>query len=184
MDSKVGVLSSGLAGDMPPDFYARLIQLAHRYQVKTVVDVPPDLLSDVLAAGPTVIKPNVDQLRPIYSMSASPSLDDLLAVADDLRARGADAVVLSTGNDGATVVDATGAWQLLPPPIEAVVEAGAGDCMVGGLTVGLARGESLVEAARLGAAAGAAKVMRHGLGSCKRSVIEQLFPRVKVRQVR
>jgi 1-phosphofructokinase family hexose kinase len=184
MDSEVVVLSSGLANDMPTDFYARLIRLAQRYPVKTVVDVPPDLLPDVLAAGPTVIKPNVDQLRWIYSLSPTPSIDDLLAVADDLRVKGAGAVVLSSGNTGATIVDAAGAWQLIPPQIEAVVEAGAGDCMVGGLTVGLARAQPLVAAARLGAAAGAAKVMRHGLGSCKRSVIGQLLPRVQVRQVR
>lgn len=183
MQCPVVVISSVLATGMPSDFYARLIRLAHRYDVQTVVDVPPELFPETLAAGPTVIKPNIDQLRARYGLGPTPTVEDICTVADELRRGGASAVILSLGEDGALVVEAGGAWRLIPPPVEAVVEAGAGDCMVGGIAVGLVRGLPLVEAARLGAAAGAAKVMRHGLGSCKRSIVDQLLPRVQVRKV-
>lgn len=184
MECAAVVLSSVLAKGMPTDFYARLVRLAHRYRVKTIVDVPPELFPETLAAAPTVIKPNVDQLRPLYGLGHHPKTADLLGVADDLRAKGAEAVVLSMGEDGALVVGADGAWRVTPPPVEAVVEAGAGDCMIGGIAVGIERGRSLVDATQLGAAAGAAKVMRHGLGSCKRPVTERLCPRVRVRRLR
>jgi 1-phosphofructokinase family hexose kinase len=184
MECSVVVFSSGLAEGMPDDFYPRLIHLAHGYGARTIVDVPPALLGSALAAHPTLVKPNLDQLRTWYPLDGQPPLTARLAVADDLRARGAGAVVLSAGETGALVVDANHAWQIRPPLVEPVVEAGAGDCMVGGLAVGLARGLPLPQAAALGAAAGCAKVMRHGLGSCKRSVVERLVPRVQATPIR
>lgn len=183
MECSVVVLSSVLTEGMPSDFYAHLIRLARRYGVQTVVDVPPELFPESLAAGPSVIKPNIDQLRIRHGLGPNPTLEEIRSVADELRARGAKAVIISLGGGGALVVNADGVWHVTPPQVEPVVEAGAGDCMVGGVATGLARGLPLVDAARLGAAAGAAKVMRHGLGSCKRPFVEQLLPRVQIRKV-
>jgi 1-phosphofructokinase len=180
LECRVLVLSTCLADGMPPAFFARLVRLANRHHVRTIADLPPALLPDVIAARPTLIKPNVDQLRELYALGAEPALADLRAVAEDLRARGAGAVVLSRGAAGALLVEEAGAWRLIPPAVEAVVEAGAGDCMTGGIAAGLAQGQALVEAVRLGAAAGCAKVMRHGLGTSKRDVTQRLLPHVQV----
>jgi len=184
MECPIVVISSVLASGMPSDFYARLIRLARHHGTRTIVDIPPELLQESLAAGPTAIKPNIDQLRSLYGLGQNPSLEDVRHVADRLCEQGASAVVLSLGKDGALVVERGRAWQLTSPQVEAVVEAGAGDSMVGGIAVGLARGLTLVDAARLGAAAGAATVLRHGLGSCKRPIVEQLLPRIAVRSLR
>jgi 1-phosphofructokinase len=53
--------------------------------------------------------------------------------------------------------------------------------MTAGLAVGVARGDGLSAAARLGAAAGALNVTRRGLGTGEREEIERLATHVVVR---
>ena len=55
--------------------------------------------------------------------------------------------------------------------------------MVGAMAAMLAQGLSLEEALRWGAAAGAANFLRHGLGTGSRTVIEDLLPRVELREL-
>jgi 1-phosphofructokinase len=57
---------------------------------------------------------------------------------------------------------------------------GCGDTMRGALAAALAGGTALPEALRLGAAAGAANFLRHGLGSGRREVAEDLLERVEL----
>lgn len=184
MECPVVILTTDLLEGMPPDFFVRLTRLANRYRVRTLVDLPLPLLTEVVAAEPMLVKPSLDQVRQSRGLDAEASTPELLEVADGLRQGGAGAVVLSQGKDGAIMVTGEGAWRLVPPAVEAVVERGAGDCMTGAMAVGLCRGEPLLEAARLGAAAGCAKVMRHGLGTCKRVVTERLLSRIEVQRLR
>ena len=55
--------------------------------------------------------------------------------------------------------------------------------MVGAMAATLAQGRSLEEALRWGAAAGAANFLRHGLGTGSRDVVEDLLPRVELREL-
>lgn len=51
-------------------------------------------------------------------------------------------VVISTGEEGALWVNASGEWIAKPPSVEVVSTVGAGDSMVGGLIYGLLMRES------------------------------------------
>jgi ribokinase len=67
-----------------------------------------------------------------------------------------DAVVVTMGGAG-SVLWASGSATTVPPlPVDAIDATAAGDAFVGALAVGLAAGWSLLEAVRLGNAAGAA----------------------------
>jgi 1-phosphofructokinase len=61
---------------------------------------------------------------------------------------------------------------------------GAGDSMTAGVAATLARGGSLTEAVRIGAAAGAVNVTRHGLGTGNIDAIAKLAERVELSAVR
>ena len=63
---------------------------------------------------------------------------------------------------------------------EALDQRGTGDSMFAATGVGLARGMSLIDALRLGMAAGALNVTRRGLGSGTRDEIERLAAHVTV----
>ena len=80
-----------------------------------------------------------------------------------LRSRGVRAVVTTLGAAGAVVTDADGTTESVPaPPARVVDTTGAGDAFAGVLAARLAAGDSLVEAARWGTAAGSLAVRAAG----------------------
>jgi len=80
--------------------------------------------------------------------------------------------------NGATNLDHS---ELIAPVFEPVDHRGTGDSMFAATGVGLARGMSMIEALRLGMAAGALNATRRGLGSGTREEIERLAAHVTVK---
>ena len=79
-----------------------------------------------------------------------------------LLARGATAVAITLGSEGACLIDSVG-LRLVPPfPAKAVDTTAAGDTWCGAVAAALAAGLDLVTAAREAAAAAAITVSRHG----------------------
>jgi 1-phosphofructokinase len=72
-------------------------------------------------------------------------------------------------------------FQLAGPVFEALDERGTGDSMFAATGVGLARGMGVLDALRLGAAAGALNATRRGLGTGTRQEIERLATHVTAR---
>ncbi|MGW2620315.1 ribokinase [Streptomyces sp. NPDC001500] len=80
-----------------------------------------------------------------------------------LRGRGAKAVITTLGGSGAIVTDTDGTTTALPAiPADVVDTTGAGDAFTGVFAARLAAGDSLLEAARLGIAAGSLAVRTPG----------------------
>ena len=79
-----------------------------------------------------------------------------------LREAGIDSVVLTLGARGSLVADADGTHRIPAAPVTAVDTTGAGDAFIGALAVGLARGETLPDAARLASRVGAFAATGHG----------------------
>jgi 1-phosphofructokinase len=64
--------------------------------------------------------------------------------------------------------------------VQTVDPRGAGDSMTAGIAAALCRGEDLLSAARLGAAAGGLNVTRRGLATGSRPEIERLMEHVQI----
>jgi 1-phosphofructokinase len=95
--------------------------------------------------------------------------------------RGARSVLVTRGGEPALVLRNGSAWELAPPSFDGGAPEGSGDSMVGALAAAIARGLDWEQALRLGAAAGAANFLRHGLGTGSRSVVDELVERVELR---
>jgi sugar/nucleoside kinase (ribokinase family) len=89
-----------------------------------------------------------------------PDRASVLSAMRGLIERGAGSVVVTQGKGPVWIMEGASAWELTPPSVAPVVNPiGSGDCLAAGLALGLARGDSLLDAARLGIAAAAANVM-------------------------
>jgi len=98
--------------------------------------------------------------------------------------RGRHRVVISRASAPAVLIDGATAMEqveLVPPVFEALDQRGTGDSMFAATGVGLARGMGMIDALRLGVAAGALNATRRGLGSGTREEIERLAAHVRVR---
>jgi len=177
-DSALAVLS----GSAPPGFheggYGELVaSLRSGQDVRCLVDASQGLLRRAVEARPFLVKPNREEAE---ALSGEPIGGPAAAarVARALAARGVVMPVVSLGSAGAVAVyggRALHAWLSLPAAGHPV---GAGDCMLGGMAVGLARGERMEDVLRLGVACGAANTLSAETGWVRREDVEALRPRV------
>nr|WP_248965014.1 PfkB family carbohydrate kinase [Sphaerisporangium perillae] len=93
-----------------------------------------------------------------YRAAGSSGLDGHLAGAEALRRAGAESVVVSMGADGLVAVTPDGSWRARMPYKVPGNPTGAGDALVAGLALGLARNTPWPERLRTAAALGAAAV--------------------------
>ena len=143
---------------------------------------PARALPDDLLAAIDVIAPNEFEAETLTGIPVTDDANARLA-AQKLHERSGCSVVITMGARGALVLDATSSTgspiiTLLPAhKVKAIDTTAAGDAFVGGLAVGLGEGRSLVDAARLGSAAGAISATRLGAQPSlpKRAEAEELL---------
>lgn len=166
-------------GGVPEDGLARLVELAHAAQVPTLLDTYGPQLARTLELHPTLIKINQHEAGALLGCVIRTPLEASAAVRE-LRRRGARAVVITLGSLGAIGVTAGGeSFGWAAPQVAALSPIGSGDCLLAGIATGLARGETLLAATRLGVAAGAANTLQFGAGRLSLQQVEELLPLVQ-----
>src|SRR5262245_8191859 len=154
--------SGSLPPGVPDEFYARAARVAKARGSIVIMDTSGKALTSVLKEGVYLVKPN---LRELQELVGAPLLDQnarIGACRKIVESGSAQVVVLTLGADGALLVTANAAYLAHAPDITAVSAVGAGDSFVGGLVWKLAESGSVVEAFRLGVAAGSAAVLNPG----------------------
>ncbi|SUG29137.1 6-phosphofructokinase 2 [Salmonella enterica subsp. arizonae] len=84
-------------------------------------------------------------------------------------------VVVSLGPQGALGIDSENCIQVVPPPVKSQSTVGAGDSMVGAMTLKLAQDASLEEMVRFGVAAGSAATLNQGTRLCSRDDTQKIY---------
>lgn len=166
-------LSGSLPPGAPDDLYARLVRrLRQAGTTRVAVDSSGTPLAAALAAGPDVIKPNRAELAEATGIPVT-TLGEALAAADQLRERGARAVLASLGADGALLLEGSRAAYGYAPVAEPRSAVGAGDALLAGfLAAGGSGVDALAEALAWGAAAASLPGSRMpGPADLKRSAV-------------
>ncbi|GAA2806994.1 1-phosphofructokinase [Saccharopolyspora taberi] len=148
------VSSGSLPSGCPEDLHARLVRVGHGAGARVAVDASGPALAAACEAGPDLIKPNLAELAEL-SGRALARLGEVLGVAREIRAAGVAGVLVSLGEDGALLVDGTGAWHAAGPATAVLSTVGAGDATLAGF---LRAGGSGPEALRVAVAYGTAAV--------------------------
>ena len=175
--ARVAVLTGSLPPSMPDDTYRDVVEGLRG--TRTIVDASGELLKCACAARPFAIKPNRTEAEALTGTR----IDSPAAAASAARAlagSGVHLAIISLGADGAVGCWEDRACHVIPPVVTVVNSVGAGDCLVGGLAAGLARDWDIVDALRLGVAAGAAKVLSTDTGGVHRADIDRLLPAVRL----
>jgi 1-phosphofructokinase len=147
------VASGSLPPGTPATVYADLVRSLVGSGTCVAIDTSGPALDAVLAAGPTLVKPNRDELAEVTGRQ-SLTIADVVEAATRLRDLGAGAVLASLGGDGAVLVDDDGAIHGRTPAVLPLSSVGAGDAMLAGFLAGGGKGaDALVEALAWGAAA-------------------------------
>lgn len=164
--------------EIPLDCVEEAARLAAARGAKVVLNPAParPLLSSTLKLVDLIV-PNESETSLLTNLPIN-DFEQAETAARSLIQNGAHSVVLTLGRRGAMVVENDQPGIHIPPhPVHVVDTTAAGDAFVAGLAVGLAEGKSLLEAVRLGNAAGAFAVTRLGAQPAmpRRSEAEQLL---------
>src|SRR5690606_7473159 len=120
-------------------------------------------------------KPNLSELQDLAGRELSGEGEQLEAARELVAEGKSSVVVVSLGAAGALLITQDGHEHIRTPIVPIRSKVGAGDSMVGAISLGLSRGISIGEAVRLGVAAGASAVMSEGTELCRKSDVDRLY---------
>ncbi len=169
------VASGSLPPGVPANFYGSLAALAVEMKFRLIVDTSGEALRCAAAKGTFLLKPNVQEMS--YATGGGVLTDTLIEGASRaiVESGRSEVVIVSAGPAGAWLTDRHGTRRIPAPLVPIASRIGAGDSMVAGIAVALARGAEIDEAARFGIAAGSAAVTAPGHALCRREETERLF---------
>lgn len=162
--------------------YREMIRMARDEGKKVILDTSGSLLEECIASRPTMIKPNIDEIRMLTARPMN-TQESLIQAAKDIHEEGIPVVVLSLGGDGSLVVCTEGVFRVRVPKIQAVNTVGCGDSMIAGFAVGFARNLPIEETICLASAISAANALRMETGYFEREDMEELLPRISIRKL-
>jgi len=169
------VASGSLPFGVPVDFYARVARIGKEKGSKVIVDAPSENLKPVLQEGVYLIKPNIREFRELFDEQIKEEPQIKEKAREIIRTGQSEIVVVSLGAAGVIVAFDETVEHIVPPTVPVISKVGAGDSMVAGIVLSLAKGMSVYEAIRFGVAAGTAAVMTPGTELCRREDAERLY---------
>jgi len=172
------VASGSLAPGVPADFFARVAQIGKDLGARVIVDTSGEALRLAAQAGVFLLKPNLRELGQLAGRDLADEDEQEEAARQIIESGGCAAVVISLAAAGVRLVTAEYSEHLRAPTVPIRSRVGAGDSMVAGIVLSLARGEMLRNAVRYGLAAGTAAVMQHGTQLCRLEDVERLYSRM------
>jgi 1-phosphofructokinase family hexose kinase len=167
------VLSGSLAPGVPPSFYASCVRAARVAGVASIVDAKGEPLRLALAEGPSVVKPNRQELEETTGVGTATPEHLRESFARLVGNTGARAVV-TMGAEGAVLADGDEFTRITVPRIKAVSPIGSGDSLAGGLAAGLSDGLTFTQAACFGCACAVANALTEFAGHVRLHDVERL----------
>jgi 1-phosphofructokinase family hexose kinase len=176
------LLSGSLPPGVPSDFYARLIGMARRKHVKTLLDTDGDPLREGIEASPTVVSPNQGEAERLLNRALVTRNHFLDAVAR-IRAMGPETVALSLGSRGAVGAIEGAIIEAIPPRVEVLCPIGSGDALAAAFAWSMERSHDFVDALRWGVATGTASATLPGLRTASLEQAKEMYRQVEVRRI-
>lgn len=167
---------------VPLEVYGSLVADVKANGVPAIVDLSSPRLDSALEGKPDLVKINDWQIAGFVSGPVDTE-ERMRAAMERVRAQGAESVIVTRAGEPALALRDGSFTELTPPKFERGGREGCGDSMMGALSATIAGGRGWEDVLRLSAAAGATNFLRHGLGTGSREVIEELAPRVHLRNL-
>lgn len=169
------VASGSLPPGLPDDFYAQVARSGKDNGVRVIVDASGKALNLALQEGVYLIKPNVREFKDLIGKDIKEESQIKAEARKMVKSGRCEVLVISLGAAGALLVSGNIAEHISAPTVPIVSKVGAGDSMVAGMVLSLARGKPLRESVLFGMASGAAAVMTPGSELCRREDTERLY---------
>ena len=181
-DADVVAMSGSVPKGLDGTAYPRLVRIVKEAGKPVILDTSGKLLEMGIEAKPSMIKPNIDEIRMLTGKSCD-DLKEIIEAARTIHQKGAEIVAVSLGADGSLAVSDEGVFRAVVPKIDAVNTVGCGDSMIAGFALGISEGLSLPETLRRASAISAAAAMREETGFFVMEDMERLLPQIQITKI-
>lgn len=181
-DADVVAMSGSVPKGLDGTAYQRLVSIAKDAGKPVILDTSGKLLEMGIEAKPTLIKPNIDEIRMLTGKSCN-DIQEIIEAAKAIHEKGVEIVAVSLGADGSLAVGDEGVFRAVVPRINAVNTVGCGDSMIAGFALGISEGLPLEETLRRASAISAAAAMREETGFFVMEDMEKLLPQIEISRI-
>ena len=176
------ILSGSLPPRVPATIYATIITRLKRREKRIVLDTSGEALREGIQAGPTIVKPNIEELRYLTG-DALTSEAEIQQAAHQLLNEDIELIVVSMGKQGAILVEQAKTLIAVPPSIIVKKTFGAGDAMVAGLVAARIQGLDLADCGRLATAFSVGAIAHFSYILPSHETLRQHFYQVSIRDI-
>ncbi|RFS20653.1 1-phosphofructokinase family hexose kinase [Chitinophaga silvatica] len=169
------VASGGLTPGLAENAFQHIGLLAKRKGIPFIVDTSGKALQLAANSGVYLLKPNLAELATLAGKEELTGEETVVAARSIIQAGDCRYVVVSLGAGGAILVTEEEVKHYQAPVVKALSTVGAGDSMVAGMVLQLARGADIYTAVKFGVASGTAATMNSGTALCHLKDAEELF---------
>ncbi|MBD3346657.1 MAG: hexose kinase [Chitinivibrionales bacterium] len=172
------VASGSLPPNVPDVFYEHIALCAKKRNIRFILDTSGTALKKGARKGVYLLKPNMREMRALSGKELDHEQEIIDTLKELIDKGTAEVIVLSLGAGGAFLATDKTVKRMHTPTVPIRSAVGAGDSMVGGITVALSQGKSISDSVRMGLAAGAAAVMTPGTELCRRDDVLSLYDKI------
>ncbi|HVB74032.1 MAG TPA: 1-phosphofructokinase [Ktedonobacteraceae bacterium] len=174
------VLSGSLPPRVPATIYATIIAQLKRQKKRIILDTSGEALREGIQAGPTILKPNIEELQYLVGHALTSEVE-IQHAAHQLLNDDIELVVVSMGKRGAMLLEQDTTLIAIPPTVTVMKTFGAGDAMVAGLLTARIQELSLADCGRLATAFSVGTIAQHSYDLPSRDMLRQYFQQVDIR---
>ncbi|HEY4387475.1 MAG TPA: 1-phosphofructokinase [Ktedonobacteraceae bacterium] len=174
------VLSGSLPPHVPTTIYATIITHLKQQKKRIILDSSDEALRAGIQAGPTILKPNLEELQYLVGYALT-SEAEIQQAAHQLLNKDIELVVVSMGKQGAMLVEQATTLIATPPAVKIKKTSGAGDALVAGLVAAQIQGLGLIDCARLATAFAVATIAHLSYDLPPRDRLWQYSQQVNIR---
>ena len=182
-ESDIITKSGSIPAGVQKDIYATLVKMIKNKGKKVILDTSGDYLKEGIKAGPTMVKPNDEELEALLGIKIENRYQTIDAAKEMREKYGIEYVVVSLGGDGALVVCEEGIFHGKPPKLKAVNTVGCGDSMVGAFAVAFKQGKGIQDALTYAIAVSAANAINPETGHIRKEDVENILPQVEIKKL-
>ncbi len=181
-EASVVTISGSVPKGLDGRAYQELVKMVKDAGKKVILDTSGALLELGIEACPTLIKPNLDEIRMLTGLSCN-NIDEMIEAAKVIQEKGVENVVVSLGGEGSFVVCKEGVYRAVVPKIDAVNTVGCGDSMIAGFALGIAQGLPMEDILKLASGISAASALIEETGVYVKEDMEALLPQIKIEKL-
>lgn len=176
-EAKVVTLSGSAMLGMPKTIYAQLVKLCKDQGIPVILDTSGDLLRHGIEMGPTLIKPNQEELGQLVGSQIN-TIEEVISAGQKLLEKNIEYIVVSLGEKGAVLIMKDQVIRAVPPKMNVVNVVGSGDSMVAALAVSILEKKTPEEMLRYGVAISALNTLSEKTGDVSKSKVEDVLSKV------